>query len=250
VAFYEPHSALIESCEGDTKKAFSLDLDNRTYAPIVLKQKLDADRAKALRDRAPKGAPPMRPTVLHEITTLDTGERKESFGYVARHVTRTYKVIPLDDTTVYPQETVTDGWYIDLDTRISCDPANEPPQEGTTYAAVRLIVGSLSEGAASGPASPPSLVQTTYIGKAETGFPIWVRTTARCSMQGQEQVTTSETEVTELSMKALDSGLFEVPTNFRSVTRNLPWPRPALWARVLAWGHSYWVRFRQQRRTR
>jgi hypothetical protein len=27
VSFYEPHGALIETCEGDTKKAFSLDLD-------------------------------------------------------------------------------------------------------------------------------------------------------------------------------------------------------------------------------
>src|SRR5437868_13684833 len=67
VMFYEPHSALIETCEGDTKKAFSLDLDHRTYAPIVLRQKLDADRAKALRELAPKAETPMRPNVLHEI---------------------------------------------------------------------------------------------------------------------------------------------------------------------------------------
>jgi len=242
VSFYEPHSAVIESCEGNTKKAFSLDLDKRAYAPFERRQKLDADRAKAIRDRTAKDAPPMRPTVLHEITTVDTGERKESFGYTARHVIRTYKVIPLEgSTTVRPMETITDGWYIDRDTRISRDPQNEPPREGTTYAGARLVVGSPNEAAAS--ASPPSLVQTTYIGKPETGFPIRVRTTNRCSVQGQEQVTTSEIEVTEMSTKALDPSLFEVPKNFRSVTRNLPWPRPALWARWLVWGHQHWVRF-------
>jgi hypothetical protein len=173
VSFYEPHSALIETCEGDTKKAFSLDLDNRTYAPIVLRQKLDADRANAFRDRVPKAETPMRPTVLHEITTVDTGERKESFGYTARRITRTHKVIPLDDTNVRPQESITDGWYIDLDTRISCDPQVEAPREGTTYSSVRLLVGSSSE-VASYSASPPTLVQMTYIGKPETGFPSWL----------------------------------------------------------------------------
>ena len=67
---------------------------------------------------------------------------------------------------------------------------------------MRLIVGSPSEAAAPS-ASPPKLVQMTYIGKPETGFPIWVRTTRRSSLQGQVQVTTSETEVTELSTKPL-----------------------------------------------
>ncbi len=244
VMFYEPHTALIESCDGDKKIAFGLDLDNRTYAPIVLKQKLSADQAKARQDRVPKAETPTRPNVLHEITTVDTGERKESFGHTARHVTGTYKVIPLDDANVRPQETVTDGWYIDLDTRISCDPQKDPPREGTTYRGVRLLVGSSSD-VASYSGSPPSLVQVTYIGKPETGFAIWVRTTLRSSLQDKEQVTISETEVTELSMKALDPGLFEVPKNFRSVPQVLPWPRAALWARWLAWGHDYLVRLRQ-----
>ena len=72
----------------------------------MLRLKPDADRAKALRERAP-----------NEITTVDTGERKESFGFTARRVTRTHKVIPLDDTTSARRRRSKDGWYIDLDTR-------------------------------------------------------------------------------------------------------------------------------------
>jgi len=239
VTFYEPRSAGIETCEGDTKKAFSLNLDNRTYAPIELRQKLDAERAKAFRDRVPKADTSIRPTVLHEINTVDTGARKQAFGYTARHVITTYKVTPLEDSEIIPQETITDGWYIDLDTQLSCDPMIETPSEGTTYRGARLGVGAPNSTSIS--ASPPSLVQTTYVGKPEKGFPILVK---RTTHRG-EQVTTSENEVTELSTKSLDPSLFEVPANFRCVERNLPWPRPALWARWLAWGHNHWVRLRQ-----
>lgn len=243
VAFYEPRGALIETCEGDTKKAFSLDLDNRTYAPIVLRQTLTADQIKSFQSRVAKPETPARPTMLHEITTVDRGERKQVFGYTARHVITTFKVTPLDSTGV-PQETITDGWYVDLDTHISCDPTDETPREGTTYSAVRLMGALASGGSIS--ASAPSVVQTTYIGKPEKGFPIRVRRTTRrlMSLQGAttEQVTTMESEVTELSTKALDPGLFEVPKNFRSVTQILPVPRVALWARCLAWGHYYLAR--------
>jgi hypothetical protein len=245
VSFYEPHGALIETCEGDTKKAFSLNLDNRTYAPIELRQKLDAERTKSFRDRVPKADTPIRPTVLHEINTVDTGARKQAFGYTARHVITTHKVTPLEGSEIIPQETITDGWYIDLDTRISCDPSDNTPTEGTTYSAVRLVVGESKSGDHVS-ASPPSLVQMTYVGKPEKGFPTLVKRT----IHRGEQVTTSETEVTELSRKPLDPGLFEVPKNFRSVTRNLPWPRPARWARWLAWGHSHWVRFGQPIQTK
>jgi hypothetical protein len=252
VTFYEPRRALIESCEDDTKRAFSLNLDDRTYAPIVLGRKLTAEEITALKDRVPKAGTPTRPTVLHETTTRDTGERKQSFGYTARHVITTFKIIPLEGTNVMAMETVTDGWYIDLDAHISCDPGQQALREGTTYAVAQLLVDAVPPSQTTAPvsASDPNLVQTRYIGKPETGFPIWVRTTMRYSLPAREskseQLTTTEIEVTELSAKPLDPGLFEVPRDFRSVTRILPVPQVALWARWLAWGHSYWVRFNER----
>jgi hypothetical protein len=249
VTFYEPHIALIESCENDTKKAFALNLDNRTYAPITLSRKLAAEEITALNERASKAETPKRPTVLHEITTRDTGERKQSFGYTTRHVITTFKVIPLGDADATPGESITDGWYIDLDLDIPCDPGLTAPREGTTYAVAQLLVGASNPSQPGAPvsASKPNLVQTTYVGKPETGFPI--RTTMRQSGPvlglNQNQVNTTEREVTELSAKALDPSLFEVPKNFRSVPRILPVPRAALWAQWLAWAHYYWVRFAQ-----
>jgi hypothetical protein len=61
VTYYEPHSALIEICENGTSKAFSLDLDHRTYAPIEMSQNLSPERVKAFQDHAPKLEVPTRP---------------------------------------------------------------------------------------------------------------------------------------------------------------------------------------------
>ena len=253
VTFYEPHGALIESCDGDTKKAFSLNLDNRTFTPIEMSRRLTPEEIKAFQAPIPPKAEPTRPTVLHETTTMDTGERKQAFGYTARHVVATFKVVPLaGSTNVVEEKIVTDGWYIDLDTRISCDPPRKELGEGTTYAAVSVVIGT--SGQTTGPisASNPSLVRTTYIGKPETGFPIWRRTTIRNSVStragNSEQVSVMETEVTELSANPLDPNLFEVPTNFRSVLspQALLGLRVAWWARWLAWGHYYWLRFRKR----
>ena len=218
VTFYEPHIALIESCDGDSRRAFSLNLDNRTYAPIEMSRKLTAEEIKALNIGVPKADTPTRATVLHEITALDTGERKKAFGYAARHVTAKFEII------------------------------RAVLREGTTYAVARLSVRSLAPGETTGPVSTssPDLVQTTYIGKPETGFPIWLRTTMRHSLSvrgaSREQVNTMESEVTELSAETLDPGLFEVPKNFQSVPRILPVPRAAVWARWLAGAHYWWVR--------
>jgi hypothetical protein len=52
---------------------------------------------------------------------VDTGERKDFFGHPARHVITTTKETPLHESHSEARESVTDGWYIDLDTRISCD---------------------------------------------------------------------------------------------------------------------------------
>jgi hypothetical protein len=253
VTFYEPYTALIETCDGGVSKAFSLNLDNRTYAPLELRRKLTADEITSRQSQIPKAETPARPTALHEITTVDRGERKQTHGYTARHVVTTFRITPLEGSEVMLQETITEGWYIDLNTRISCDPPEETRSEGTTYATARLVLSTLPPGETtpSVSASATSLVKTTYIGKPETGFPISVSRTIRRTVlvEGRrtEQVTTSETEVVDLSWRNLDEDLFKVPNNFRSIARILPVPRAALWARWLAQAHYSWVRLRQSR---
>jgi hypothetical protein len=65
------------------------------------------------------------PAYRVETTTVDTGEREEMFGQSARHVITTTKTTRLDDPKSDPSVFVKDGWYIDYDRRISCEPAQE-----------------------------------------------------------------------------------------------------------------------------
>ncbi len=49
------------------------------------------------------------------------GERKDAFGHTARRVITTRRDIPLDASGGTPSRTETDGWYIDLEARPSCE---------------------------------------------------------------------------------------------------------------------------------
>jgi hypothetical protein len=148
------------------------------------------------------------PTLRIETTTLDTGERKEFFGHTARHVIITRKQIPLERSHSEPQETVTDGWYIDLDPQVSCD--------------WRLSKGKRAHGyvvAGKQPAEKPEFVD---IGESETGFPVQSVMVSKGTYtlpDGTNKQTNSKTEtlVTQLELGSLDPGLFEIPPRFKHV---------------------------------
>src|SRR5260370_14796431 len=81
-----------------------------------------------------------QPTLRIEIATVDTGEREKMFGHVARHVITTTKQIRLEGSHTQAQETVRDGWYIDVDRRISCDPKGHAGRGGA-FVACGAVVG-------------------------------------------------------------------------------------------------------------
>ena len=178
-----------------------------------------------------------QPTLLIETTTEDTGERKQMFGYMARHVITTVKQIPLVESGQIPQETVTDGWYIDLDTSVSC------AKESSAYSGL-LVSGTRKSG------EPPQIPVLTFknIGKAETGFALMttqfhrlISSSADASTQKKEEPT-NEMQVTELSRRPLDDSLFEVPKNFRKVEQIRRTPLFSYWKRLLGWLDYYWPR--------
>jgi hypothetical protein len=142
VTFYEPRRALIESCNGERKESFSLDLDAKTFAPIDMGRRLTPEQRKILQQQRPfRSEEPQNPTVRHRIVTTDTGERKQMFGYEARHVITTYSITPTPEAAnVTGSESITDGWYIDLETTLPCDFQHDfpKPKEGTTYSFARL----------------------------------------------------------------------------------------------------------------
>src|SRR5439155_24641695 len=79
---------------------------------------------------APAGSEPSRRggLVTMIVSTVDTGERKEMFGFKARHLKRTMMSQSSPDACQQQRMQIeTDGWYINLEYGLSC-PTQRPPQ--------------------------------------------------------------------------------------------------------------------------
>jgi hypothetical protein len=60
--------------------------------------------------------------ITYTITSVDTGERKEMFGFQARHVKRTILIESSPDAcSPMKQKMETDGWYIDFSFGLRCE---------------------------------------------------------------------------------------------------------------------------------
>ena len=223
---YGPRIASIERC--DLGEAIELNLDQREYdaRPYPPKPLAKEELAKwGLRpaEVAPPSAAPLR----IEITTVDTGERKDFFGHAARHIVTTRKETPLEGSHSEAQESVTDGWYIDLDTRISCDfkwPANKK-------GFARLTIGNAA----------PERTEFVQTGDAELGFPVEWKATSKSEFtlpDGTKKETTSKNDmrIVEFVEGPLDPALFEAPAGFKKVAQiDTNQPGDGLSAIKIAW---------------
>ena len=150
--------------------------------------------------------------ITHTVNINDTGERKQMFGYTARHIkTTTVMDAPPESCNPGHFEMESDGWYIDFAAGgPSCDvdrPA-PPPTRGTR---------------------PDCADQVRYrtTGSGRLGFPVMV--TTKFKMGGEQgggdeedaaaaammsNMMTSTIEVTEISTVTLDPALFDIPAGY------------------------------------
>lgn len=205
---YGPRLVAITRC--DLGQMFELNLDTSEYTSAPYPPKpLTREQIEARGLQIPVTSE--KPTLRIEVNTTDTGERKEMFGHIARHVLTTSKQIPLEGSRSEPQETATDAWYIDLNQRLSCDP--DWSQRKHAHAYSLLSNGKQRE-----------KVEFIPTGEAQTGFPLQSVTTSKITYarpDGTRKQTNSRTElvVTELQEGPLDPALFEIPPGFRHVQR-------------------------------
>src|SRR6185295_12880025 len=96
-------------------EAFHVNFDDRRYAACPIQAFPTGEELRARAEAVGTPPVPPAPTVRVETETVDTGERREFFGRPARHVTTTRRVTPLPGSRCQDSQTVTDGWYIDLD---------------------------------------------------------------------------------------------------------------------------------------
>jgi hypothetical protein len=137
--------------------------------------------------------------VTSTVTTRDTGERKQMFGYTARHIITTMVMDSSPDAcSPTKMKMETDGWYIDAAFALDCDlGANyRPPQ---TH----------------GGGGCRDRYDMKQIGTAKKGFPVYEKMTM-FGPDGRESFS-SINEVIEFSQATLDPSLFDVPEGYREV---------------------------------
>jgi hypothetical protein len=214
-----PRLARIVRC--DLGQSFELNLDAQEYTSAPYPPKALTPEEIKTRGLDTRIQPPATPTVRVEIKTTDTGERKEIFGRTARHVITTTTQTPLAGSHSSLQESLTDdGWYIDFDQQLSCDPKRTAGGNGPFF-------GYVSSGTGKVPMGKPELVT---IGNREMGFALDLTITSKIpSNLPDGTITSFETRVIQFEETSLDPALFEIPSDFKHVDRieRNP-PQPAL----------------------
>jgi hypothetical protein len=214
----------------DLAKKFDLNLDSSEYAvstwPPKKPEPFTKEQMKVRGITMPPPGASAKPTFQILTTTNYTGERREIFGYLARHVITTRKEIPLKSSRRSPRETVTDGWYVDLERRLyptiypqDLADGKRPPRGGHTYVSTR----------SSGSLDPPEIPEFIDIGEQETGFAVQEIQTSRNSFKlpdGSTRQTEGKSEtVVKHERGAYDTSLFEVPSRFKRVNYIEPNPK-------------------------
>lgn len=201
-------SAYIYQC--DLKRLLWVDNVNRLYfyEPYTSLEEAWAEYYQKLASKTKANQPEKyKGTWTETVTVVDTGERRQMFGFTARHI----KTITVSDASPEAcdqsrlrQET--DGWYIDLlyGTECSSD-----------------ISGSLNAGFLV-PGSYTSCVkfyekrnykfERKQVGTARFGFP--VKLTIRAYSNDGRSFTETNREVTEITRVELDQSLFELPEGY------------------------------------
>lgn len=148
------------------------------------------------------GASPaiMKGGTMYVTTTIkDTGERKQMFGFTARHIIQTIETESTPDSC-NPTKTKMemDMWVIDAEFALACTQNN-------TYRGYN--------GGKAGGCSDKIVPKT--IGTARSGYPLYQKMTS-FDASGRESFSMVQ-EVVEMSKATLDQSLFDVPADFREV---------------------------------
>jgi hypothetical protein len=137
--------------------------------------------------------------VTTAITTTDTGERKQMFGYTARHIkTAMVTESSPEACTQTKSRMETDGWYIDFNVEFNCNNQNSGGYSPTGKAG-----GCRDE------------YRTRQVGTARTGYPVQVTTTI-FDENGKQSFSFTQ-EAVEISNTTLDAALFEIPADYTEV---------------------------------
>lgn len=180
----------------DLKRTIQLSESSRKYVITPMNVAATTTGAAATPE-VPSSQPTRRGGVVTYTTTaMDTGERKEMFGFTARHIKTTMVIASSPDACSQSNfKMELDGWYIDFSYGLQCD----VPQVQTPY----------NPSAAGGCRDRYEFKST---GNVKRGYPL-IETMTMYGPDGRV-VTTTTKEVVELSREPLDAALFDIPTGY------------------------------------
>ncbi len=138
-------------------------------------------------------------TMFVTTTIKDTGERKQMFGYTARHIVQTVETTSSPDScNPHQSKMEMDSWVIDAEFGASCQQTRQyvPRPNGKTGGCQDKIVPKT-------------------IGTAKSGYAVWQKMTG-FDVNGKETFAMIQ-EVVELSKATLDQALFEAPADYSEV---------------------------------
>jgi hypothetical protein len=200
------HRAIIRRKGAESIQVYDLDLDIHEY--VSYQTDLNGGVPSALA-KSFVGKPSGKTYVIN-TDVVDTGERKEMFGHIARHlITKEKRIGGSENCYGGNSESEIDGWYIDYDAL----PLAQRPRTGISAHLV-THTGSIGsshcfdkiEAHRTGPPKEFPLKETTnWPGEAPS------------SANGSSQSFSSTTEVIEFMEAPLDPALFEVPPDFKKV---------------------------------
>jgi len=138
-------------------------------------------------------------TMFVTTTIKDTGERKQMFGFTARHIVTTIETETSEDACLPVKNKLEiDSWVIDFEFGQACTQPRQYRPSGTGKA------GGCQD-----------KIQQKTLGSGRSGYPLWQKMTS-FDASGKESFSTTQ-EVVELSKATLDQALFEAPTDYREV---------------------------------
>lgn len=148
-----------------------------------------------------KSLPVTKGGTMYITTTFkDTGERRQMFGFTARHIIQTVETESSPDSCNPTKSKMEmDMWVIDAEFGLACT-------QNSTY---RQYKPGKSGGGCRDRVVPKT------IGSAKSGYPL-IQKMTMFDDKGKESYTMTQ-EVIELSKATLDQSLFEAPADYREV---------------------------------
>ena len=145
-------------------------------------------------------APAVKGGTMYVTTTIkDTGERKQMFGFRARHIVQMIETETSPDACNPSKSKMEmDMWVIDAEFNLACTQTRQyrPANSGRNGGCQDKIVPKT-------------------VGTAKNGYPLWQKMTS-FDANGKESFSTVQ-EVVEMSKATLDQSLFEAPSDYREV---------------------------------